>query len=269
MKIKTERGLGPRIVLGHGGPLVGTNVPGEGTRGEEWKAAAGAYNHLIEDPQWDSMYLRDWGLISNVVGMVGDCSDATLLDAGTGTGWLFAQVRPRASYACDLIVPSQLPVDVKFERQDVSQLSYSDGMFDIIVASLLLIYCKNLDLVCRELRRVAKAGHGRLVVALMHPYFYRTGEARSDGSFLVTQDLARAQEFSIKIADQIGPFEYFYRPLPDYINALIQAGWQIQELADWFIDWPSYQELATHGVGSRIKRTGRVPMFTFIHCRAS
>jgi SAM-dependent methyltransferase len=230
-----------------------------------WSLRAGAYRDLISDPEQDSRFLRESGLLPNILDMVGACRHATLLDAGTGTGWLFDYIKPKKAHACDLVRPIRLRSHVEFRQENVNALSYRDGTFDIIVASLLLIYCKDLVAVCQELRRVAKRRGAKLVISLMHPYFYRTGEVTNDGNFVITQNLSNPMSFPLKIAEKVGPFEYFYRPFPDYFNALTKTGWTIVEVKDWFIDMSRYPE----GLTSGVRRSGSIPLFTFLECRIS
>jgi SAM-dependent methyltransferase len=222
------------------------------------------YQDLIADPNRDSKFIRDSGLLPNVLDLIGECRDASLLDAGTGSGWLFNHISPKTACACDIIRPANLPPEVEFRQEDVAGLSYESGQFDTIVASLLLIYCKDLLKVCREFRRISRPHNGKLVVALMHPYFYRTGHVASDGSFTITRDLSRSSSFALTIAEEVGPFEYFYRPLPDYLNALIKTGWIISEVRDWFINMNDH---ASAGAATKVGRTGSIPLFTFIACR--
>lgn len=231
-----------------------------------WQEAAFDYKNLIENPEYDSQFLRHSGLQPNIVGMVGDCENSVLLDAGTGTGWLFDFIKPKEAHACDLNVPEKIPEGVQFERQDVHELKYADDKFDTIVASLLLIYCKHLDDVLKGFLRIAKPDGGRLIISLMHPYFYRTGEVTDNGYFMITEDLSQPFRKEFEIADQVGPFEYFYRPLPDYFNSLKDAGWQIDKMRDWFIDIAEYEKLISGGMKSNIERTGKVPMYTFVEC---
>lgn len=232
-----------------------------------WLELAEEYRGLIGNRDWDSAFLREHGLIPNVVEMVGDCEDSVLLDAGTGSGWLFEHVKPAEAYACDIVEPKTVPDWVKFETQNVEALSYRDDTFDIIVASLLLMFCENLGEVCSSLFRVAKSQGGRLIVSLTHPYFYRTGTAISEDEYLIERHLSRPFQTRVNIAGQVGPFIYYYRPFPDYVNALIEAGWQVTRLRDWFIDMAKYKKLAESGINSKIKRSGQVPLYTFIECR--
>lgn len=231
-----------------------------------WQQAAYDYKILIKNTEFDSQFLRQSGLIPNVVEMVGDCEDSVVLDAGTGTGWLFDFVKPKEAFSCDLNIPKETPEDVHFEFQDVQDVTYADDTFDIIVASLLLIYCERLDDVLRGFFRIAKPNGGRLIISLMHPYFYRTGEVTDDGHFIITSDLSKSFHKEFKIANQVGPFDYFYRPLPDYFNALKNAGWEVNKMKDWFIDIAEHEKLIAGGVRTDIERTGKVPMYTFIEC---
>lgn len=238
----------------------------EGAGDNTWDMNAGEYRRLIEDPGWDSRYIREQGLIPNMLDLLGDCQTATLLDVGTGTGWLFDHIEPAKAYACDVVMPTKLPPHVMFSRCDVQRLDFAAKRFDVVVASLLLFYCPDLNASTRELYRVAKAGGGRLVVSLMHPYFYRTGLIDERGRFCVTSDLSAPFERTFKIADQVGPFIYYYRPLPHYVNALISAGWRVTELRDWSLDMSRYNQHRHGGLKSEVQRTGSVPLFHFISC---
>lgn len=228
-----------------------------------WTEASEDYRSLIGSTDWDSRYLRERGLIPNVLDLVGECQGKTVLDAGTGTGWLFEHIRPKEAHACDLVRPERLTEGVKFAQGDVHCLSYEDNQFDLVVASLLLIYCRDLKKVLQEFHRVSREG-APLVISLMHPYFYRTGEIQEDGRFLLSEDLACEREFDFRIAESVGPFTYFYRPFPLYVNTLIETKWRIAELRDWFIDMDEYARHRSGGVKSNLPRSGRVPMYSFI-----
>lgn len=231
-----------------------------------WEYAAKDYRDLIVNPEWDSQFLRERGLVPNIVDMIGDCDEAVLLDAGTGSVWLFDFIKPAKAYACDIVEPERTPPGVAFEVQNIEALTYQDDTFDIVVASLLLIFCENLKAACRELYRVAKPQGSRLIVSLTHPFFYRTGTVMDDESFLLTEDLSQPFQLELKIAEQVGPVTYYYRPLPDYVNQLIEAGWCIKGMRDWYIDMSEYKERLADGLQSKIKRTGHIPLYSFIEC---
>ena len=228
-----------------------------------WTRVSEEYRSLIGSEDWDSRYLRERGLIPNIVDLVGNCSGKTVLDAGTGTGWLFEHIQPKEAHACDLVQPEKLPADVHFQQDDVHCLSYANNKFDLINASLLLLYCRDLKKVIMEFYRVANT-RGELVISLMHPYFYRTGEILTDGKFLLEEDLANEQQFDFHIGEMVGPFTYFYRPFPSYLNSLIEAGWRISNVKDWFIDMSEYRHRRKDGVKSKLHRSGKIPLYSFI-----
>ncbi len=228
-----------------------------------WTEASDGYKKLIGSADWDSRYLRERGLIPIVIDLIGDCREKIVLDAGAGTGWLFEHIQPKEAHACDLVRPETLPEYVTFNQDDVHRLSYTNYRFDLIVASLLLLYCRDLRTVLREFHRVSRKG-AWLVLSLMHPYFYRTGEAHFDGSFSITEDLSHERQFDFRIAESVGPFVYYYRPLPVYINSLIETGWRIEQVKDWFINTEDYARFRQGGAKSNIQRTGRVPLYSFI-----
>ena len=229
---------------------------------DRWKK----YKELIGSSDWDSIYLRERGLIPGILELIGDCRDKIVLDAGTGTGWLFGHIHPKEAHACDLVEPVDVAEHVAFRQEDVSCLSYGACQFDLVVASLLLMYCKDLTQILKEFHRVCKK-EGELVLSVMHPYFYRTGEVLQDGRFTISEDLSREREFEFHIAGSVGPFIYFYRPLPVYINALIDAGWIICHVDDWFIDIEEYRSLREQGVKSNLERSGKVPLYNFIKAK--
>jgi ubiquinone/menaquinone biosynthesis C-methylase UbiE len=234
---------------------------------EQWEEFTSSYHSLINNPNYDSQYLRRVGLQQNVVRLIGNCEDSVLLDVGCGNGWLFEQVIPAKSYACDVAVPSSISPSVNFEVQDIRSLTYSDESFDIIVASLVLMWFEDLNLACRQLYRVAKSNGGRLIIALVHPYFYRTGQVHEDQQFLITTDLSKPFKIQDhKIAGQIGPFTYYYRPIFVYVNTLIDAGWNIRKYHDWFIDMADYKANINGLVQTKIARTGHIPLYTFFEC---
>jgi hypothetical protein len=211
----------------------------------QWPDLAREYQNLIEADDLDSGALRHLGLIPNVLQLLGDVSSSQVLDAGTGTSWLFRHVAPKRAFACDLTRPTELVDGVTFR-----------------------MYCPDLDAALRELRRVTK-DKGRLIIALMSPYFYRTGEVQDDGAFTIRRPVDASRAFPLYIAQTVGPLMYFHRSLPQYVNALVRCGWSLTELRDWHINMADYNEETIGKLRERRSRTDLVPMFTFLACSAA
>jgi SAM-dependent methyltransferase len=194
--------------------------------------------------------------------LLGDRARDAVLDIGTGDGWLFDIVRIGKPFACDLVASEALSSNISFDIADVIDLPYPDGQFDALVASLVLCYCEDLDAAVAEMARVSRQG-GTAIVALVHPYFYRTGRAWADDGYLITTDLAASQSFSIRIGDFVGPFTYFLHPPFAYLNAFVSNGWRLKYTEDGFIPADSYLD-QFGGDRDEVRRSTKVPVFTFM-----
>lgn len=230
---------------------------------EQWEALGGRYRSLIASGSGSSAYLRDIGLKPELMRMLGDCSSDSVLDVGAGAAWLFDTLDVREAYACDLVSPERVPEHVVFRIADASSLPWPDNMFDAVVSNLMLCYVPELDAPLREMGRVCKAS-GRLVIGLVHPYFYRTFEVDAASQPVLMADLSRPFSLEINIGNRVGPFTYYYRPYPDYLNAIIRAGFALREVGDWFIDGGRYR--AAFPKGDTVARSDRLPLFTFFSC---
>jgi len=233
----------------------------------EWTSSEKAYGELLKDRSRDSTFLRHHGLESTLIRLIGDPSKLKLLDIGCGNGWLFDLVEPVEGHECDIVRHQNLPSERNYTYADIrKKLPFQSNYFDITVASLVLIWLDNIDNAVNEIYRVTKS-KGRTIISLMHPYFYRTGDVDENDEFIIKSDLS--QPFSIeghKIGGVVGPFTYYYRPLNDYINELINVGFRIKYLGDWFINMDEYQKIFLEKNSPIVRRTGKVPMYTFIEC---
>ncbi|MER8388338.1 class I SAM-dependent methyltransferase [Mesorhizobium sp. M1380] len=231
---------------------------------EEWEGRGAGYRATVASGTSSSSWIRDNVLKPEIVRLLGDRSEDRVLDAGTGTGWLFDAVKIGERHACDIAKPESLRSDVAFVEADIASLPHPDSFFDAIVASIVLCYCEDLDAVAAELHR-ATAPDGTLIIALVHPHFYRTGEALEDDRFLIEADLSRPDRFDIIIGGTAGPFTYFRHSIPDYVNALIRAGWALDETTELFIPRDEYE--ARFRANDLVRRSTRVPQFVTFRFR--
>jgi SAM-dependent methyltransferase len=233
---------------------------------DEWSQLLPAYERLIADESRDSAYLRSVGVQRNLVDLLGDCSDARLLDVGSGNGWLLDAVPTREGFECDCM-PQRTPRPGRpFSVEDVCSLSYASNSFDIVVASLVLMWVDDVERACRELSRVT-ARDGRVVVALVHPFSYRTGHITESGDFQMVKRYSEPFVLpNLFIAGAVGPLRYFHRPLATYVNALCGAGLRLEQMREWSLDMDDYKRHFPQGTRGPA-RTDRVPMYAFFSLR--
>jgi SAM-dependent methyltransferase len=113
-----------------------------------------------------------------MLALAGDVAGRRILDAGCGSGPLFAALRDRGAIVTGIDKSAQmlelarrrLGDDADLQVAELgSPLSFSDDTFDDVTASLVLHYLQDWGPALAELRRVLKPG-GRLIVSVDHPF---------------------------------------------------------------------------------------------------
>ncbi len=111
-----------------------------------------------------------------IVDLAGDVAGRQVLDAGCGSGPIFAALRERGAIVTGFdssakmveLARRRLGTDAALRVADIgSPLPFPDGAFDDVVASLVLHYLKDWTAPLAELRRVLKPG-GRLIMSVNH-----------------------------------------------------------------------------------------------------
>lgn len=155
-----------------------------------------------------------------------------VLDAATGTGrhaLYFAGLGKRvAAVDCNEGMLAQarkkaaargLPID--FRQEDLHQLSFDDGSFDLVVCALTLAHIENLAKPCAEMMRVLRPG-GHLIVTDLHPFV--------QAEF--------GPDFEMGLVDGHGPlyFPNYHGEEADYTEAVEAAGGQVMAALDVAIE---------------------------------
>jgi ubiquinone/menaquinone biosynthesis C-methylase UbiE len=112
-----------------------------------------------------------------MLALAGDVAGRRILDAGCGSGPLFAALRDRGAIMTGFdkstgmleLARRRLGDDADLQVADLGcPLPFPDGAFDDVVASLVLHYLEDWSAPLAELRRVLKPG-GRLIASVNHP----------------------------------------------------------------------------------------------------
>jgi SAM-dependent methyltransferase len=109
--------------------------------------------------------------------LAGDVDGRRILDAGCGSGALFAALRDRGAIVTGVdssiglleVARGRLGTDADLQLADLTRpLPFADATFDDVIASLVMHYLRDWDPTLRELRRILMPG-GRLIMSIYHP----------------------------------------------------------------------------------------------------
>jgi SAM-dependent methyltransferase len=170
------------------------------------------------------------------LGLAGDVAGRRILDAGCGSGPLFAALRDRGAIMSGFdasagmldLARQRLGPDADLQVADLgSPLPYPDGAFDDVAASLVLHYLEDWTAPLAELHRVLKPG-GRLIASVMHPIL---GHAlvRPDANYFATHQWS---EGVTTATGETFTLEYWHRPLPAMIEAFTGAGFRVAVISE-------------------------------------
>jgi SAM-dependent methyltransferase len=171
-----------------------------------------------------------------MLALAGDVARRRVLDAGCGSGPLFAALRDRGAIMTGFdqsagmleLARRRLGDDADLRVADLGgRLPFDDGAFDDVVASLVLHYLEDWAPPLAELRRVLKPG-GRLIASVNHPIaghaLVRPG-ADYFATYLWTEELTTSSGYRYALAN-------WHRPLPAMISAFTTAGFRIAAIEE-------------------------------------
>jgi SAM-dependent methyltransferase len=222
-------------VTGNPAESVGPVAPNDyDTMAEEYSAAneVGLLNAYYERPA--------------TLVLAGDVAGRRILDAGCGSGPLFAALRDRGAIVTGFdkstgmleIARRRLGPDADLRVADLADpLPYPDGAFDDVIASLVLHYLEDLTGPLAELRRVLKPG-GRLICSVEHP-LQGHPVVRPGADYFATY------QYSYEPAPWI---TVWHRPLPAWVSALVGAGFRITAIDEPFFAPDTPRELLPEAI---------------------
>lgn len=137
--------------------------------------------------------------------LAGDVTGRRILDAGCGSGPLFAALRDRGAMVTGIDASAgmlaqarrRLGADADLRVADLARpLPFPDGAFDDVLASLVLHYLEDWAPALAELRRVLTP-LGRLLVSVDHPSAVYLTDRMAGGSTSYFETRRRTEEWTM------------------------------------------------------------------------
>lgn len=170
--------------------------------------------------------------------LAGDVAGRRILDAGCGSGPLFAELRDRGAIVTGIDASAEMLEQARrrlgaaadLRVADLADpLPFSDDVFDDVVASLVLHYLQDWGPTLTELRRVLKPG-GRLIASVEHPFaiwFWQRSEGQKTDYF---ETRKRTDEWNMD--GQITQLTFWDRPLHAMTDAFTAAGFRVNMISE-------------------------------------
>ncbi|MEV0581343.1 class I SAM-dependent methyltransferase [Nonomuraea sp. NPDC050310] len=165
--------------------------------------------------------------------LAGDVAGRRILDAGCGSGPLFAALRDRGAIVSGVdasagmleMARRRLGDDADLRVVDLAgPLPFEDGAFDDVVASLVLHYLEDWGPTLAEMRRVLRPG-GRLLVSVDHPYMSTLMQHMAGEKPTYFAIRNRVEEWTM--GGQTARMSFWDRPLHAMTDAFAAAGFRI------------------------------------------
>jgi len=210
-----------------------STVSADPTSLNDYDSFAEAYSAETETNLINGFYARP-----AILDLAGDVSGRRILDAGCGSGPLFAALRDRGAIVTGFDKSAgmleqarrRLGDDADLQLADLSNpLPFPDGTFDDVIASLVLHYLEDWSPALAELRRVLKPG-GRVIASVDHPLavsrIYR--EAGREADYFATTNLT----VEWTAGGQSALLGFWHRPLHVMTDAFTAAGFRISVISE-------------------------------------
>lgn len=170
--------------------------------------------------------------------LAGDVTGRRILDAGCGSGPLFAALRDRGAAVTGIdasagmleLARRRLGADADLRVADLADpLPFPDDAFDDVIASLVLHYLQDWGPTLAELRRVLAPG-GRLLVSVEHPFAITLAQRLAGDKPDYFQTRNRTEEWIM--GGQTARMSFWDRPLHAMTDAFTAAGFHLDVISE-------------------------------------
>jgi SAM-dependent methyltransferase len=214
---------GPRVAAEG---AVFTNSP----KVNDYDSFAEAYTAEAEASLVNGYYERP-----AILDLAGDVAGRRILDAGCGSGPLFAALRDRGAFVTGIdssarmleLARQRLGVSADLHLADLGDpLPFADGAFDDVIASLVLHYLEDWAAPLAELRRVLTPG-GRLIASVDHPFASQL-QTGPGADYFAT----RKWSFEWTLGGHSALMSFWHRPLHAMTDAFTAARFRIAVISE-------------------------------------
>ena len=207
--------------------------PADPAVANDYDSFAEAYSAETEANLVNGYYARP-----AILALAGEVAGRRILDAGCGSGPLFAALRDRGATVTGFdaspkmleLARRRLGDGAALQVADLgSPLPFPDGAFDDVIASLRLHYLEDWTAPLAELRRVLTPG-GRLIVSVDHPFAIHGLQRQAGGrtDYFATYNWTEEWTFG----SQTALMSFWNRPLHAMTDAFTAAGFRISVISE-------------------------------------
>ena len=224
--------------------------PADPAVANDYDSFAEAYSAENESSLLNAYYDRP-----AMLALAGDVAGRRVLDAGCGSGPLYAALRDRGAVVTGFdksagmlaLARRRLGAGADLQVADLGgPLPFPDSTFDDVVASLVLHYLEDWGPPLAELRRVLKPG-GRLIVSVEHPFAVTLmhREAGRKADYFATYNYT----VEWTAGGQSAVLRFWTRPLYAMTGAFTAAGFRITVISEPAVAPDTPSELLPDGIG--------------------
>jgi SAM-dependent methyltransferase len=208
-------------------------LPEDPSRADDYDSLAEAYTTETDGSIDNAYYERP-----AILALAGDVTGRRILDAGCGSGPLFAALCDRGAIVTGFdnstgmleLARRRLGTDADLRVADLAgPLPFPDTAFDDVIASLVLHYLRDWGPTLTELRRLLRTG-GRLIVAVDHPFAIHLMHRLAGRGTDYSATYNWTEEWTM--AGQTAVMSFWNRPLRAMTDAFTAAGFRISVISE-------------------------------------
>jgi SAM-dependent methyltransferase len=208
-------------------------LPADSAQANDYDSLAESYTAENENNLINAYYERP-----AMLELAGEVAGRRILDAGCGSGPLFAALRDRGAIvsgidkSAGMLEQARLRLgdDADLQVADLADpLPFPDDSFDDVVASLVLHYLQDWGPTLAELRRVLRTG-GRLIVSVDHPFLINLLHRQTGPRPDYFETYNWTEEWTM--GGQTAQMSFWNRPLHAMTNAFTAAGFRISVISE-------------------------------------